>query len=256
MKLNISDIQHFSLGDGDGIRSTVFFKGCNLHCPWCHNPETISSEPQILHYENLRGDHLCGRSMTVAEVLWDVLEDADFYRESGGGVTLSGGEAMLQADGAAELAKELRADGIHVIMDTAGCVPYTEFEKVKPYISQYFYDWKACCAQDYARVTGGDYTLILENMKSLIAEGQSVRARIPLIPGFNTGREYSERMCGCLLYAGVKEVDLLPFHRMGSGKYRALGLRYAYGSKPPLSVAEAEEVALIYRRYFQVKIEK
>lgn len=256
MKLNISDIQHFSLGDGDGIRSTVFFKGCNLRCPWCHNPETISQEPQILRYENLQEEKAVGRMMTVAEIMDDVMTDIDFYTESGGGVTLSGGEAMLQADGARDLAAALRAQGIHVIMDTAGNVPYSEFEKVNPYISQYYYDWKACSERDYLRVTGGDYRLILENMKRLIAEGHNVRARVPLIPGFNTGSSYSERMCECLRYAAVKEVDLLPFHRLGAGKYRALGKQYAYRAKPPLSAGEAEEAAAVYRKYFQVKIEK
>lgn len=256
MKLNISDIQHFSLGDGAGIRSTVFFKGCNLRCPWCHNPETLSPEPQTLHYKNLQEEKRVGRMMTVAEIVEDVMADLDFYAESGGGVTLSGGEAMLQADGARELAKALRGQGIHVIMDTAGNVPYSEFEKVNPYISQYYYDWKACSVRDYLRVIGGDYGLILENMKRLIAEGYDVRARVPLIPGFNTGGEYSERMCECLRAAAVKEVDLLPFHRLGAGKYTALGRAYPYRSKPPLSWEEAENIAAVYRKYFQVRIEK
>ena len=99
--LNISDIQHFSTGDGDGIRTTVFFKGCNLRCPWCHNPETISSKPQRLNQGG--HDKLCGRKLTVGEVASELMWDYEFYVESGGGVTLSGGEVMLQSQGAAAL---------------------------------------------------------------------------------------------------------------------------------------------------------
>ena len=108
-RLNISDIQHYSTGDGDGIRTTVFFKGCNLRCPWCHNPETLSSLPQRLREGNR--ERLCGRWMAVEEVLEEILWDVDFYRESGGGATLSGGEVLLQAAGAAELCRRLRERG-------------------------------------------------------------------------------------------------------------------------------------------------
>lgn len=93
--LNISEIQHFSVGDGDGIRTTIFFKGCNLHCPWCHNPETWSPKPQILICRNTGKKILYGKQMSISEIISSVMEDIDFYEESGGGVTLSGGEAML-----------------------------------------------------------------------------------------------------------------------------------------------------------------
>ena len=107
MQLNISDIQHFSVGDGPGIRTTVFLKGCNLHCPWCHNPETISPEPITLHYPKARKTVSYGRKTPVCDVVTEVMEDVDFYRQSGGGVTVSGGEPLLQYEGVAELAKAL-----------------------------------------------------------------------------------------------------------------------------------------------------
>lgn len=99
MELNVSHIQHFSVGDGAGLRTTVFLKGCNLRCPWCHNPETWSSETQILRYEQIGKEVISGKKLRIEEIVEDVLTDKDFYESSGGGVTISGGEAMLQAAG-------------------------------------------------------------------------------------------------------------------------------------------------------------
>ena len=95
--LNISNIQHFSVGDGEGIRTTVFFKGCNLRCPWCHNPENLSASPTALHYLSTGKRETLGRLVSAEDILPELLEDKDFFEESSGGVTLSGGEAMLQA---------------------------------------------------------------------------------------------------------------------------------------------------------------
>lgn len=255
MDLYVSDIQHFSLGDGDGIRTTVFLKGCNLRCPWCHNPETISGQRLTLKFPNGM-EKICGRYMSVEEVLAETLTDKDFYLESGGGVTLSGGEVLLQADGAAELAKRLKQNDVSVIVDTAGSVPYENFQKLNPVTDEYYFDLKAANAEDYKRVVGGDFRLVTENMKRLVGEGYKVRARIPLIPGFNDSEEYSEKMCSALLRTGVKKVYLLPFHRLGAAKYRALHIDYAYADIPSLSFEKAEKTAKIYSGYFSVKIEK
>lgn len=256
MIANISNIQHFSLGDGDGIRTTIFFKGCNLRCPWCHNPEAISPKPQILYYNNGLHKKQCGGFISVDDIFKEVIQDKDFYKESGGGVTMSGGEAMLQADAVRDLAGMLSRECVNVIIDTAGDVPYTDFEKVNPFIAEYFYDIKACDEEDYRRVIGGDFNRIYSNMKRLIATGMKVRARVPLIPGFNTANSYSERICERLLAAGIREVDLLPFHRLGASKYKALGMIYVYRNKPPMSFEEADRIADVYRKYFHVRIEK
>ena len=173
IRLNISDIQHYSTGDGDGIRTTVFFKGCNLRCPWCHNPETLSSLPQRLREGNR--ERLCGRWMAVEEVLEEILWDVDFYRESGGGATLSGGEVLLQAAGAAELCRRLRERGISVVIDTAGDVPYSAFAPLNRLGVEYFYDWKACPAE-YERVIGGNPVRIYENLARLIADGRALNS--------------------------------------------------------------------------------
>lgn len=255
MDLYVSDIQHFSLGDGEGIRTTVFFKGCNLRCPWCHNPETISNQTLTLRFSN-GTEKVCGRYMSVDEVLAETLADKDFYSESGGGVTLSGGEALLQADGAARLAEKLKQNGVSVIVDTAGSVPYENFQKLNPVTDEYYFDLKAADAEDYKKIVGGDFRLVTGNMRRLVEEGCKVRARIPLIPDFNDSREYSEKMCSALLETGVKKVDLLPFHRLGTAKYRALHKKYAYADTPPLPLEKAEKTAEIYAKYFIVKIEK
>lgn len=255
MNIYITDIQHFSLHDGDGIRTTVFFKGCNLHCPWCHNPETVSGHDEILHYEKPVGDKVCGKLLDIRDCMKEILEDVDFYEDSAGGVTFSGGEVLLQADAASELARLICNAGISVIVDTAGSVDYENFEKLNPYVSEYYFDLKASNANDYSML-GGDFFLVTENMKRLVAEGIKARARIPLIPGFNDSFEYSEKMCEVLKKTGLRNVDLLPFHRLGSGKYKAMNLTYAYSDTEPLSFERAEEISQIYKKYFNTKIER
>ena len=160
IQLNISDIQHFSVGDGPGIRTTIFCKGCNLRCPWCHNPETLSMSPVTLTYPKANKSVTYGRLMTVEEILCEVMEDLDFYRESGGGVTVSGGEPLLQAEAVAELAKALQAQGISVLLDTAGCVPRSRFEAVLPYVDTVFFDWKTSDPTIMSERIRGDLPLI------------------------------------------------------------------------------------------------
>lgn len=251
MQLNVSSIQHFSVGDGDGIRTTVFLKGCNLRCPWCHNPETIDKAPTTLHYAI--GDQVNGHFMSIEDILAEALEDCDFYGDDGG-VTVSGGEPMLQSEGVAELVRRLKEKGVPTVIDTAGCVPYAAFERLGDSVHTYFFDFKACDAEGY-RFAGGDFDRVRDNLARLMAAGRRVRVRIPLIPGFNDASDYSERMCRVLSDVGITEVDLLPFHRLGSGKYTAMGMEYRYRDEKPMSRAHAEEVAVMYRRHFTVRIE-
>ncbi len=251
MTLNVSAIQHFSVGDGDGIRTTVFLKGCNLHCPWCHNPETISARPVTLHYA--KGDETNGRLMSVDAVVAEVLEDADFYG-SDGGVTVSGGEPMLQAEAVAVLLARLRERGISAVVDTAGCVPPDAFDTLGDLVQTYYFDLKAPDVDGY-RTVGGDFALVRSNLARLIAAGQHVRVRIPLIPGFNDASDTTDRMIDVLRAVGAQEVDILPFHRLGSGKYDAMGMTYRYREEPSMSRTHAEAVARAYRAHFVVRVE-
>jgi len=255
MLLNISDIQHFSLGDGDGIRTTVFFKGCNLYCPWCHNPETRSSDAQVLCYNNNIVKE-CGKLMTVNHVVAEILVDKDFYEESGGGVTFSGGEVLLQADAALTLAMRLKEENINIVIDTAGNVLYSSFAKLNDYVDEYLFDYKTPYEDKYSEIIGGNIHLIENNISNLIKDGKKVRIRIPLIPGFNTDEQTINDFCVKLAKIHCKYIDLLPFHRLGSGKYDALNMTYEYKDTEPLSLEEIDKIKNIFEKYFIVKVEK
>ena len=252
--LNISNIQHFSVGDGEGIRTTVFFKGCNLRCPWCHNPENLSKKPTTLHYQATGETETLGQLITEEEVLSELLEDKDFYCESNGGVTFSGGEAMLQASELVPLAKLLAENGVSVLVDTAGCVNYVSFQALNPFVTGYLFDFKTADGDQYREI-GGNLGLVMENITRLRKDGKAVRIRIPLIPGFNTSPRSTQAICERLQDIGIKHVDLLPFHRLGSAKYEAMGLEYAYKTQQPLTKEKLSKIEAIYKTYFSVKIE-
>ena len=255
VQLNISDIQHFSVGDGPGIRTTIFCKGCNLRCPWCHNPETISRETVTLTYPQANKSVTYGRLMTVEEILREVMEDVDFYRESGGGVTVSGGEPLLQAEAVAELAKVLQAQGIPVLLDTAGCVPWSRFEAVLPYVDTVFFDWKTSDPAVMKERIGGDLALVKSNLARLLQTDKDIHVRIPLIPAINTTEEALTAIAADLREVGAKTVALLPFHRLAVGKYEAMGLDYPYRDTPPLPAEEARRIADRLPPCFTVYIE-
>ena len=252
--LNISNIQHFSVGDGEGIRTTVFLKGCNLRCPWCHNPENLSKDTVILRYEATRKTETLGRLVSENDILPELLEDKDFYRESGGGVTFSGGESMLQASELVPLLKLLKERDVSVLVDTAGCVPYASFQRLNPFVAGYLFDFKTADPCQYREI-GGDLDVVVENIRRLLEDGITVRIRIPLIPDFNTSKDSVHGICECLRSIGIKHVDLLPFHRLGSAKYEAMGLEYAYKARQPLTKEELGEITGIYKEYFSIKIE-
>ena len=256
IQLNISDIQHFSVGDGPGIRTTVFCKGCNLRCPWCHNPETISRGTVTLTYPKANKSVTYGRLMTVDEIVTEVMEDADFYRESGGGVTVSGGEPLLQAEAAAELAKALQAQGISVLLDTAGCVPWSRFETVLPYVDTVFFDWKTSDPTIMSERIRGDLALVKSNLARLLQTDKDIHIRIPLIPAINTTEEALTAIAADLREVGVKTVALLPFHRLAVGKYEAMGLQYPYRDTPPLSAETLRRAAELLSKDFTVYTEK
>ena len=287
-KAIISDIQHFSLGDGPGIRTTVFFKGCNLYCPWCHNPETISTRPQLLFFQplctncgscaalcqlhNIVGKKhifkrdkcvLCGKcasacptgalklygkTMTSVEIMNDILQDKDFYKQSGGGVTLSGGEPLLQADFCAELAQACQKENLSVIIDTAGNVNYSEFEKVLPYITEIYLDLKGSVAEEMFRLTGARMQLILNHLRRLINNKANVTVRIPIIPEYNDTPESAAEAADIIKEYGPAPVNLIPFHRLGSQKYSALDKKYSYAQYPPINPQALETLAQIFRR--------
>ena len=191
--------------------------------------------------------------MTVGQVVSDIMEDIEFYRAGDGGVTISGGEPMLQAEGVKALTAALGAHGVNVIVDTAGNVPWRSFEGLHP--EAFYYDVKTGSRDQYESVVGADFDLVTGNLARLIAAGERVRVRIPLIPGFNTSPAAYAELRELLLRAGAGEVDLLPFHRLGTAKYEALGREYAYKDVKPLSADVIAEATEFFRRDFATRVE-
>lgn len=212
----VFDIQRFCVNDGPGIRTSVFLKGCNLHCAWCHNPESVSPAVQSLN------GHPCGQEISAAEVLDEVFLDRDFYANSGGGVTITGGEPLLQPAFTQELLKGCKDAGIHTAVDTAGNVDFSVFEQISPYCDLFLFDVKAADCGLHRRGTGSGNTQILHNLQQLDAKKW---IRIPIIPGFNDS-ERELRSIAKLLRSvrTIERICLLPFHTLGFGKYRQLGL--------------------------------
>ena len=153
-----------------------------------------------------------------------------------------------------ELAALLKDKGISVLIDTAGCVPYAYFQKLNPVVAGYLFDFKTADAQKYREI-GGDLSVVMENIKALQEDCIPFTIRIPLIPGFNTDHQSIREICTCLKALKITEVDLLPFHRLGSSKYEAMGLEYAYKNQQPLTHQEIQEIQAIYKTYFTVKLE-
>lgn len=248
----ISDVQHFCVSDGDGIRTTVFFKGCNLRCAWCHNVECISPEPQQMRYtiggyESVR---TCGKRVSAEKLAAEIFEDEKFYMKSGGGVTFSGGEPLLQADFLAEVMPLVKSRNIHTIVDTAGDVPRAAFDTVIPYTDTFFFDNKGANAEDYKRLTGGNFSAIMDNLRYLMNKGCDVVIRIPVIPEHNFSADYMEKTCVLLKDCGVQKVQLLPFNRLGSAKYAALGRAYRYKDVPTLQKSDLLPLLDVCKRHF------
>lgn len=232
------NIQKFSIHDGPGIRTTVFFAGCPLRCGWCSNPESQS------RYAALAGaiDDAAyrGREYTAEEVMAVVRQDEAFYRQSGGGMTLSGGEVLLQADFAMELADAARSEGIHTAAETTGYAAPELFREFMERVDLLLFDFKHWDGEVHAKRTGVSNDVILENL-ARAAASRPVIARIPVIPGFNREQATAERMAGLLSELGVKRVDLLPFHQFGESKYARLGVPYEMAGVRQLRPEELEE---------------
>lgn len=268
---NITNIQKFSIHDGDGIRTTVFFKGCPLKCRWCHNPETqrFEREMQIdrekctgcgacaaicpngaIHMEEGRPiwnsdactfcgkcENFCptgireiiGREYTVKELLKELMKDQMFYEESGGGVTLSGGEVMaMDIDYILELAKELKRQDVTLTIDTCGYVPYDRFQKILPYVNTFLYDIKVMDPEIHKEYMGTDNKLILDNLVRLAKDGARIYIRIPTVKEVNGNEQSMREIIAFLQEHDIHpaQVNLLPYHDTGSGKYRKLDMEY------------------------------
>ncbi len=267
------NIQRFSIHDGPGIRTTVFFKGCPLRCRWCSNPESWHDYPEIATYDakctrcgrcqqvcpveaiavsdkerkiNRTACNLClkcaevcptgaiavtGQWMTLEEVMKEVESDGLFYVNSGGGVTLSGGEPLMQWEFALDLLKQCKASAFHTALDTCGYAPWEVLDRVLDYTDLVLYDIKHMDPGRHGEGTGQSNGLILDNARRTAAKRRTW-LRVPLIPGYNDSVENLEAVARLGLEIGAEKVSLLPYHIWGKAKYERLGRKYPMEDLP------------------------
>ncbi|MBQ4110116.1 MAG: glycyl-radical enzyme activating protein [Clostridia bacterium] len=266
MNGTIFDIKEFSIHDGPGSRITVFLKGCPLRCRWCHNPEGLKAEPQLMFKKNFCTDckkcfepcshseckpfnrciHACmngclsvaGEVISAKELAKKLLENADFFEMTGGGVTVSGGEPMMQADFVCELADELK--GVHKAIQTSG---YADFETYKKVISKFDYimqDIKLANCDEHRLYTCVGNEKILKNIEWLKESGKEFIFRVPLIPGIT---ETEENLKAISQIAGDFPVELLKYNVLAGAKYEMLGAEYPLG--------DLENKNTDYTKYFK-----
>ena len=291
MKGMIFDLKHYAIHDGPGIRMTVFFKGCPLHCRWCHNPEGISIHKELMLMPNrcarcgdcvrrckfgalaqkkdgevvadrsrctLCGDcervcqreaiALVGREMTVEDIIAEVEKDRIFFDQSGGGVTLTGGEPLFQPELAEALIDRLHQIGIHVALDTSGYAPQETFLRLAGKSDLVLYDLKLMDDSRHKKFTGVSNQLILSNLKALDRAGKPIWIRFPLIPGVNDSQENLKAMADFLLeLKSVKMLNVLPYHKGGVEKVRRLDQDDQFEIFEPPSQAMIDNVINYFR---------
>jgi pyruvate formate lyase activating enzyme len=282
----IFNIQRFSIHDGPGIRSTVFFKGCPLRCYWCHNPEGLHILPQLLFWQHrcsacracasvcqaqahtwiheyhsiLREECLScfrcaaecyngalevsGKQMSVAEVMQQVLADQAFYTASGGGVTLSGGEPLMQPKFCLELLKACKQAGLHTCVQTCAETDWNNLLAILPYVDLFLVDLKVMDEMLHRKATGKSNKQILDNIRQLAKTKSMLHVRIPVIPGFNDSVEMISAMASYL--TSLREpritIELLPFHQMAHTKYDSLSVNYQAGELQTISKESMAEL--------------
>lgn len=267
----IVNIQKYSVHDGDGIRTTVFFKGCMLNCWWCHNPESQKYTPELmfgrekcsgcgycahncphgaiaisaegvavtdtaacelcgtcLDYCTENNREIAGKTYTVAELMKIINQDACFYEESGGGVTLSGGEVMTQdMDFLEELCRRLKEKDYNIAIDTCGYAPTKNYERLLPYVDTFLYDIKTLDDEVHQKYMGQSNRLILSNLEFLADHRANINIRIPVVEPVNSDETTMQAIIAYLKERiGTGKVNLLPYHNTGSSKYEKLGREY------------------------------
>lgn len=284
----ITRIQRYSVHDGPGIRTVVFFKGCPLACKWCQNPETQSvSIDLMLNPELCIGCSACvnvcpqhkaktlledrnpdrsacvrcgscsnvcysgaremnGVQMTVQQVLSEVNREAVFYKNSGGGLTVSGGEPLMHSKFVRELFLEMKRFGVSTAIETCGYAPWKAIEEIVELTDTFLFDVKALDPEVHERFTGKRNELILKNLKKIAARGANIVLRFPLIPGVNDNQSMYEGLAQLAKELNIKMVHIMPFHQMGSSKWDGMGMDYSFRDTKPLSmdVARAAETAI------------
>lgn len=244
----IFDIQKFSVHDGPGVRTIVFLKGCVLRCKWCCNPESQNYEIEKM----VQGgkEKTVGRDVTVKEVIDEVLKDRVYFRRSGGGLTLSGGESLCQPEFAADLLRAAKEAGLSTALESTACAPMDTIRRLLPYLDHYLMDIKHINAEKHKEFTGRDNAVILENAAHLAREARHLIIRVPVIPTFN---DTVEEIASIAEYVSKimpgGEIHLLPYHRLGSDKYKGLGREYKMDHIAPPEQAHVEKLLETVKKY-------
>ncbi|MEA2042291.1 MAG: glycyl-radical enzyme activating protein [Bacteroidota bacterium] len=230
-KLLVFNIKHYALHDGPGIRTTVFLKGCPLICPWCHNPESRSTEVyKYIKTEQFRGTdifetHTIGKYYSFAELFSEIEKDRILYEQSGGGITFSGGEPMMQSEALIQFLKLCKAQGLHTCVDTTGYCSEHSLLRVSEYTDLFHYDLKLPDEKSHRTYTGVSNRKIIRNLKILDQANINLRIRIPLIPGVNDNETSIQGFIDILSsLENSCPVDILPYHKLGSHKNEQFSL--------------------------------
>jgi pyruvate formate lyase activating enzyme len=288
----VFDIKRFSIHDGPGLRTTVFFKGCPLRCSWCHNPESQSRKLERIFWEDrclkcqacisackqgairLIENHIttddgkcircgecvevcyaearqmAGRAMTIPQVMSEVERDVAFYDQSGGGVTFSGGEPLMQPDYLLALLLACRESEIRTTLDTCGYASWETIDRIRPYVDFFLFDLKFMDQARHKKHTGASNTHILENLQRLSKLGHSIILRMPIIPGINADAENVHAIAACAAaLPSLMGVDILPYHRAAINKYERMHRAYQFAELLPPSDEEMAEVKSIFEEH-------
>ncbi len=260
----IFNIKRFAIHDGPGIRLTFFMKGCPLSCWWCHNPEGISPDIENIERIDRIGNkefkvrEEVGLSYSIDDLVKLVQKEKVFIEESGGGITFSGGEPLMQSCFVIEALGTFRQMGIHTSLDTSGQCDPGIIESVIPLTDLFLFDIKHLDAELHKKYTGVSNSLILSNYSRILESGTDVFIRIPIIPGFNDDTRHLSNLKDFIISSdtgNIKRVDLLPYHKTGCSKYRRFGLEYKMdGVEQPSDIRMNELKGFFEEPGFKVKI--
>lgn len=224
----IYNIQRYNLHDGPGIRTILFLKGCPLRCLWCANPESQNPFPEQM------GDSTVGYELTAREAVDQAARDMAFFKRSGGGLTISGGEATAQPDFTQAVAEEAKARGLHVTIETACAADWNTFQRVTFHADLILADIKLMDGKRHRQAVGSSNRVILENIRCLAAAGKPVIVRVPVIPGYNSDEKNLRETAIFCKESGIREIHWLPYHELGVNKYQKLNRQYQLSHiRPP-----------------------
>lgn len=251
VKGRIFDIQRYSIHDGKGIRTIVFLKGCVLRCRWCCNPESQEYDVQTMRVAGK--PKIIGKDVTVAEVMETVEKDRGYYRRTGGGLTLSGGECLCQPDFCEALLASAKQRGISTAIESMACAEWSVIERMLPHLDTYLMDIKHMRPDKHREFTGKSNELMLANAKRVAASGKTqLVIRVPVVPTFNaTEEEIGAIAAFADSLPGVKKMHLLPYHRLGQDKYDGLGRNYEMAHITPPTEDLMQKLEAAARKRFK-----